>query len=210
MVGECHFNLQAYEDALKSFRELDAEKIRAEIRPTFYLHAGQSAGQLSQWEDSLQWLQVVPSKFSNSENIVQANYEIGWAYHQTGRRDDAIGAYRKVAEVARNAVGARARFMIGELLFEQKQYAKAIQEFQRVMFGYGGTNAPEPLHVWQAKAGFESGQCAVALVRLSRDPVSQQRWLAEATKAFRYVLQSHPQSEEAERAKQRLTQLRAP
>lgn len=207
MVGECYFNLHEYAKALEHYQRLKVDDLRTEIRPTMYLHSGQSSAQLKRWEESLKFLVIVPEKFPDSSNVHQANYEIAWAYHQTGRRDEAIRAYQNVADVARNAIGARARFMIGELLFEQKQYAKAVQEFQKVMYGYGGNDAPEPLQVWQAKAGFEAGQCATAVARLSRDAVSKQRWTAEALKAFQYVVKSHPQSEEAENAKQRISQL---
>ena len=209
MVGECHYGVAEYAEALDAYRGLAVEDIRSEIRPLLYLHGGQSAAQLKRWEESLKWLQIVVEKYSESDYIAQARYEIGWAYHQTGRTDDAIKQYREVADQFQNAIGARARFMLGEILFEQKQYAVAVQEFQRVMYGYGGNDAPEPLHVWQAKSGFEAGQCASALAKLSRDPDTRRRWLGEAVKAFQYVVQNHPRSDEAPRANERIQKLGA-
>lgn len=54
--------------------------------------------------------------------------------------------------------------MMGEVYFSQCDFAKAIPEFQRVMYGFGGDKAPEDMKNWQAKNAFEAMRCSEVLI----------------------------------------------
>ena len=209
MVGECAYHEGDYDGALDHYRKLQVEQLRKEIRPLLYLHGGQSAAQVKRWEESLKWLAVPLERYPDSEYLPEIRYETGWAYHQTRRHDQALQQYQTVADSARSPIGARARFMIGEILFERKEYSRAVMEFQKVMYGYGGDRAPDSFHAWQAKSGFEAGQCASVLALQGVDATLRRRWRNEALKSFRYVVKQHPGTDEADRAQERLQQLDA-
>ena len=112
--------------------------------------------------------------------------------------------FKQAAERSRDAVGARAQFMLGEIGFQQKQFDEAIKDFQRVMFRYGTEQAPPEVKNWQAKAGFEAGRCCEVLIESAASPAERAVRIADAKKFYRYVVETHPDNELAAEAKKRL------
>ena len=108
--------------------------------------------------------------------------------------------------MSRGEVGARARFMVGELAFGKKDFAGATRHFQRVMFGFGGESAAPETKKWQAKAGFEVGRCAEVQIKDAQGP-ARAGLLKQAQQAYQYVIDKHPQDELAGQAKKRLEEL---
>ncbi|MEO1617464.1 MAG: tetratricopeptide repeat protein, partial [Planctomycetota bacterium] len=135
-------------------------------------------------------------------------YESGFAYQQKGDDTAAVKYFKQVAEnYRRREVGARARFMMGEIFFGKKQFDKAIPEFQSVMFGFGGEQAPEPIKNWQAKSGFEAGRCSELLMQSAKTTDAKNRAKTFAKQFYQYVVQKHPKHELASKATERLRSL---
>ncbi|MCG8650047.1 MAG: tetratricopeptide repeat protein, partial [Pirellulales bacterium] len=190
MVGECRFKrtqyreaLQAYSRARRKIEQADdnANSIRdpaeRQVRELVLLHGGQSAAQLKQWQDAVEWLAQLRRRFPATTYLPQAFYETGFAYQQTGDAANALKFYAEVANNYRNEVAARARFMMGEIYFGQRQFDEAIPEFQRVMFGFGAEQAPAGIKNWQAKSGFEAGRCCELLIQQARTRENQDKAL---------------------------------
>ena len=121
------------------------------MRVLTLLHGGQSAAQLENWDDSQKWLTLLTEKFPKSPYATEAVYERGWALQNSGRPDEARQCYQQVAELSRGELGARSRFMLGELYFGQKDFDNAIREFTLLIYGYGGDAASDEVKLWQAK-----------------------------------------------------------
>ncbi len=94
------------------------------------------------------------------------------ALHRSGRLDEALAAFRSLADEAISGgegaaagaeAAARARLMEGEILFEQKRHADAVAAFFKVAYGFGDRAAPPTLHPWQAQATFEAARCCDVL-----------------------------------------------
>jgi TolA-binding protein len=113
-----------------------------------------------------------------------------------------LQAYGQVAGRYRNETAARARFMMGEIFFAQKEYAKAIPEFQRVMFGFGGDASDAAISDWQARSAIEAGRCAEAIAAASSDE-GKQKAREMAAESYKYIVERHPKHEFAAQAKQR-------
>jgi TolA-binding protein len=208
MKGESLFKLARHQAAFTAFtaatRKPSADKQKQVLT---LLHGGQSAGQAGKWQDSLKLLDQVAKKFEDSPYLAEATYERGWAKQNLKQLDEAVEDYEKAAELSRGAVGARAQFMIGEVLFEQKKFNGAIRRFKRVMFGYGGENAPEKVKQWQALAGYEAGRCAEVQIKNESDAARRAKLIADSKSSFMYVVQRHPQHEKVAPAKERLAAL---
>jgi TolA-binding protein len=138
--------------------------------------------------------------------LAQAFYEAGVCKLRLDRPEEAMPLLAEVAENYRNETAARARFMMGELFFNAKDPAKAIAEFQRVMFGFGGDKAPPEIRDWQAKSGFEAGRCSELLLQRA-EPAKKAAAREVATKMYRYVVDNHPEHDLAAKAKTRLETL---
>ena len=220
MVGECLFKNGDFEKALESYAR-GREKIRAsdenskslrdaaerQVRELILLHGGQSAAQLKHWDEAIGWYDELKERFPATAYLPQVFYETGFAYQQKNDNKQALKYFGQVAERYRSEVGARARFMMGEIFFGEKQFDKAIPEFQRVMFGYGAENAPAEIKNWQAKSGFEAGRCSELLMQTARAKEAKDSSRKFATQFYQYVVQKHPGHELAKKSAERLEAL---
>lgn len=208
MQGECFFKAAQHREALKAYKLAKSQPSKNEtMRVLTYLHAGQAAGQLKEWKQSLEWLSQLEQQFPNSPYVQQAIYERGWAQQNLKNLDDAFEAFQQVATSSRNALGARARFMAGEVLFLKKDYEQAILEFRRVMYGYGSEKAPPTIKKWQSKSAFEAGRCASVLASSESNPDRRSKLIEDARVFFTYVTEKHAQADEAAAAKKQLQKL---
>lgn len=220
MVAECRFKRGEYRDALQAY-EVARERIRRDdetaasirdtatrqIRELVLLHGGQSAAQLGEWQTAIEWHQEHRQRFPSSTYLPQVFYETGFAYHQLDELQNALKFYRQVADNYRNEIAARARFMMGEVHFSNRELDQAIPEFQRVMYGFGAEQAPEEIKNWQAKSGFEAGRCGELLIEAAPSPQGQAKATKLARQFYSYVIEKHPQHELAAKARAQLEAL---
>ena len=208
MKAECLYRMENYKEALPAYQA--AAKTKAStpaIEVLTLLHGGQSAAQLKQWEEAQAWLVQLAEKHPDTPLLPEASYELGWVKQNQGQPAEALAHYELAATQSRDHVGARARFMIGELRFAEKNHPEALREFQRGMFGYGGDQATAETKNWQAKCGYEAGRCAEVQVSAAAEPAAKQKLIADAQRFYKFVAEKHPSHELAAEAKKRLEAL---
>ena len=217
MKAENQFKKEKYEDALALYKiarehiESSNESAKTlpdgperQVRELVYVHGGQSAAQLKKWETAIDWYNALRNRFPESGYLAQTLYELGFAYQQQGNDDEAIKYFTSVADGYRTETAARARFMIGEVYFGKRDLAKAIPEFQRVMYGFGADKAPQEIKNWQAKSGFEAGRCAELLIQNANDPARKAKAISIAKDFFKFVIEKHAKHELASKSQERL------
>lgn len=208
MKAECLFRLERYKEAWAAYQgSVQTEPSTKAMQVLTFLHGGQSAAQLKQWDDAVAMLSQILEKHADSPLLAEAHYELGWARQNLGKADDALKDYEAAATKSRDHVGARARFMMGEIYFEQKRHTEAQREFQRAMFGFGGDQATPETKNWQAKSGYEAGRCAEVQITAAKDAAAKQKLIADAKRFYSFVTDKHPQHELAAEAKKRLEAL---
>ncbi|MEX2175889.1 MAG: tetratricopeptide repeat protein [Pirellulaceae bacterium] len=208
MKAECLFRQEKYEEAWPAYQA--AAKTKAStpaIETLILLHGGQSAAQLKAWDESQKLLSQIPAKFADSPLLAEALYELGWAKQNSGQPAEALKDYEAAATASRDHVGARARFMMGEIYFEQKKHDQAVREFQRAMFGYGGEQAADETKNWQAKSGYEAGRCAEVQIATASEG-AKAKLLSDARRFYGFVAEKHAGHELADDARQRLEVLK--
>lgn len=215
MSGECEFKRDQFDSALEFYQQSrealemlsDRKSIPNQVQVLTYLHGAQCLREAKKWGDMEKWLQVILDRYSDSGYMAQTMYELAFCYQNQNKTNEAIKAYSDVADKYRSEIAARSRFMLGELYFGQRDFAKAIPEFQRVMYGYGGESASADIKNWQARSAFEAGRCSEVLIAdLSGD--KKTRAVKIATDFYQYVVDKHPQHELNEKAKTRLSALK--
>ncbi|QDT02620.1 tol-pal system protein YbgF [Rubripirellula lacrimiformis] len=220
MVAESRFKEGDYPNALEGYRQAKqrirknndtSQSVRGnaerQVRELTLLHGGQSAAQLKDWDEAIQWYNELRERFPASDYLPQVFYESGFAYQQKQENDRALKFYGEVAENYRSELAARARFMMGEIHFADRKFDQAIPEFQRVMFGFGAQKAPASIKNWQAKSGFEAGRCSELLIQSAQTQAAKQKATKLAEGFYQYVAENHPQHELAEKSSQRLEAL---
>lgn len=208
MKGECLFKLQKYTDAFQAYTAATKKPSADEQKQVLtLLHGGQSAARDGNWQPSLEMLEQIAVKFPETPFLAEAIYERGFAKQNLKQLDEAMKDYEKATELSRGEVGARGQFMIGEVLFEQKKFEAAVRAFKRVMYGYGGEQAPDEIKQWQAVAGYEAGRCAEVQIKTASDAGAKAKLIADAKSSFSYVIERHPKHDKVPQAKQQLSQL---
>ncbi|MGI9470113.1 MAG: tetratricopeptide repeat protein, partial [Rubripirellula sp.] len=221
MVGECRFKRGDFESAFAGY-EVARDRIRKnddtaktvrdgaerQVRELVFLHGGQSAAQLENWDEAIEWYDELRERFPSSNYLPQVFYETGSAYQQKNENTQALKFYQEVADNYRNEIAARARFMMGEIYFADRKFDKAIPEFQRVMFGYGAEKAPKAFKNWQAKSGFEAGRCSELLLQSAKTDSSKKKAKQFAIDFYNYVSQKHPDHELATKSRERVEALK--
>ncbi len=207
MQGECLFKQEKHEEALAMYRQASQLPLSSEqITTLTYLHAGQAAGQKSEWRESYQWLAALAQKYPQSPYLMQIAYELAVAQQNLGNVAEATRLFGSVADRSSGELAARARFMLGEVHYAKKDYTQAIREFRKLMFEFDN-KAGDEVKRWQAKAGFEAGQCAGVLASQQANRRERQQYIELAGKFFQYVQTQHPQSEEAAASIEQLKKL---
>jgi TolA-binding protein len=208
MQGESLFKQNKYAEALPVFQKsLQVKLSNPAMEVLAYLHGGQSASQLKQWDVAVQLLSEVPKRYAESPYVAEAYYEIGFAQQSANQVEEALKSYATAADKSRGEVGARARFMSGEAYFAQQKYTEAIQEFQRGMYGFGGENAPPEVKNWQAKCGYEAGRCCEVQIPTATDAAVKAKLVADGRKFYGFAAEKLPESPVGMEAKKRLEAL---
>ncbi|TWT39393.1 tetratricopeptide repeat protein [Blastopirellula retiformator] len=204
MRGECLYKQDKFADAAGAYGQVKADQLSSDdMRDLWRLHAGQSAAQLKKWDESIRWMTELLTKSPDSPVAAEAEYEIGWANYNQKKVDEAVKRFTAAAELSPGRTGARARFMLGELYFEKKDYPAAEAQFKRVVLGFGGAGSVDEVKPWQAKSAYELGRCNEVRIR---DAVGAARvhYISEATKYYGMVVSDYPQAAEAKLAASRL------
>ena len=134
--------------------------------------------------------------FPDNPYTAEILYEQGWALQNLGKTDEAFKQFEEAAGQSDGLAGARARFMMGEILFEKKEYKEAVRNFFKVAYGFGYPQAPEAIQKWQANSAYEAGRCFEVL-----------KMTAQAKKSYQEVVDKYPNSDKAQLAKARLAEL---
>ncbi len=213
MLAECAFKQTQYEAALPGYQQARQQLEQStssaaseQVRSLIYLHGGQCYRELARWDECERWLNTIVEKYPTSPYLWTAVYELGYCKQKQNNPTEALKYYGQVVENNRNELGARARFMMGEVYFSQRDFQRAIEEFTRVAYGFGGEKAPDDIKNWQAKSAFEAARCYEVLAPDLRGD-SRSKAVDGARKFYEDIVRDHAQHELAQQASTRLGEL---
>jgi len=122
------------------------------------------------------------------------------------QEEGAIDAWQR-ASVSTGKIGAHARVMKGDMLFKQKRFDEAIDEFKLVFYGYGGTESPPEIRSLQAYAVYESARCSYVRISEASDRMKPQL-VKDAIERFSYLVKNYPDQSLAKDAQKQLETLK--
>ncbi|QDU99087.1 tetratricopeptide repeat protein [Lignipirellula cremea] len=212
MVAESLFKLKNYKDALPAYKAArtaaeGAEGVDELAQVLILLHGGQSAGQIEDWKTSLEYLTPIPTDFPKTPYLAEANFAIGEAHLKLKDHEKAIPFFTLAAEGSREEVGARARFMLGEVHFLDKRYDDAEKELLRCLFGYGGDAAGEKVKNWQAKSAYELGRVNEVQINTAQGAEKSEA-IQDALKYYQILVDKYPTDSLVKTAAGRIAELK--
>ena len=214
MQGESALKQEEYKRAVAHY-ERAAELLAAapagsadpQVAELVYLHGAQAAREAKDDAATIGFTDAMEARLPQSQYLPLARFEKAFALQNLKRTDEALALFEQIADSQRNEIGARSRFMAGEILFAQRKFAQAVQAFQKVMYGYGATQAPADIRNWQARAAIEAGRCSDILIgELSGE--RRTRAIEVAKGFYKFVVENHPEHELAATAAGRLAELK--
>ncbi|MFQ5494427.1 MAG: tetratricopeptide repeat protein [Phycisphaerae bacterium] len=185
--GESFFRLGRHDEAVKQLTRVTESCQEDAVYGPALLRLGESLAARQRWARSEGVFTTYLDRFGDSDQWFQARFGIGWAQEHQQRHAEAISTYQTIVTRHQGPTAARAQFQIGECLFAQKQYDKAVRELLKVDILYA---YPE----WSAAALFEAGRCFEQLGKS-----------VEARDQFRRVIKDYKESRWAGLASQRLS-----
>jgi TolA-binding protein len=188
LEAECLLEQKKYEEALRLYAGVK-NPTGKDFALLALLHAGQAAGHLGRWAESLRWLERAATQFPHSPLLAEVLFEQAQVQQNLGQRAEAVRLYQQVITKSEGEVAARAQFMIGRVQVEEGKQAEAVKSFYKVAYGYSFAR-------WQAAAMYAAGQSLEALKNVP-----------QAVKQYRELVDKFPQSEEAAAARQRIKSL---
>jgi len=191
LCGEALLKTGCHDRAVKHLTRVVEDYPSDTVYGPTLLRLGDGLAVLQRWAASERIFTEYLDRFPEAEHWFQARFGVGWARENQGRYDEAMAAYREVAERHRGPTAARAQFQIGQCLFAKHDYKEAVRELLKVDLLYA---YPE----WSAAALFEAGRCFLA----RNMPV-------EARAHFKQVAEKHGGTRWAELAAQQLAELPA-
>ncbi|MDA1164173.1 MAG: tetratricopeptide repeat protein [Planctomycetota bacterium] len=188
LQGECWFKQQKWEAAAPWY-----DKVIASRNPQYYalslFRTGECAGKLESWKKSQQIHEQVLADFPDFELRPEARYGVGWALQNQGQLAAAMEQYEKVTDETQTETAAKARFMIGECCFAQKQHKEATRHFLKAAYSYGHKE-------WSPMAFFEAGRCFEVL-----------RDTAQAKNCYQQLVEKYPEHSKVRDAQKRVAAL---
>ena len=188
LLGECLYKQKQWQPALAHYASVIAAN-----HPTYnalaLYRSGECAAALEQWNESRQFHQQALDGFPEFELKPEARYGVGWALQQQNKLVEAIPYYEKVTEETETETAAKARFMIGECYFAQKNHKEATKHFLKAAFAYGHKE-------WSAMAWFEAARCFEVL-----------QDVGQAKNCYQQMIDKFPDHPKVVDAKKRLGEL---
>jgi TolA-binding protein len=129
-------------------------------------------------------------KYPESEIAFRARLELGKNSLSNSRFDDALRDFKAVVAFQTPDLSAEAQYWIGEVFFNQKDYAKAAIEYLKIKYLFPG------VPTWSVRGIYQAG--------LANE--NQQRF-GEARLLYRNIIEQYPDKEYQQKAQLRLQQI---
>ena len=207
MQAQSWFENESYSKAFEAYAVAKPIVLQSQSTPDrlkwlTMINGAKSANQQKLWQQAIDFAMPLTSTSADKETQNEAWFEIGQARMGLKQEDSAIDAWQR-ASASTGKTGAHARVMKGDMLFKQKRFDEAIDEFKLVFYGYGGTESAPEIRSLQAYAVYESARCSYVRVSEASDRMKPQL-VKDAIDRFTYLIENYPNQPLAKDAQKQL------
>lgn len=179
-LAESQYQRGKLDQAQKAFESIQtSQDLNSKHRPWVTLRLAQILGQQNRWEEAGSLSRSAMKLFVEFDSRFEYQYLIARSLERKGLLNDAQSMYQEVVDSSNarlTETAAMAQWRIGEALFHQEEYAKAIQAYYRVDSLYSYPR-------WQSAALLQAGKCQEQL----GNP-------ANASKLYQRLISRYPDS----------------
>ena len=210
MIGESFFNQEKMQSAYEAYTAAKpaiakAGNVSQRNEWLTLLHGAVAANKTDQFDAALQFVDPLLESEADEEFKLEGWFEKGVAHRGLEQTDDAIQAFGSAA-ASLGQVGAKARCMIGDMLFVQKQFDEAINAYKDVFYGYGGTRENPEVDPWQAYAIYHAARCSFVQISTA-DAATKPKLIANSRKLYENLIANYPEDKLTPQARKDLKTL---
>jgi len=217
MVAESLFQNDLFEDSLLAYQQALSKveastSVDSRIKFLNRLHGAQAANKIKKAEIALEMALPLtdPSLAENgmpTPSQADAWLEIGTAYQALGKTEECLANWGLAKRWGGAKTSARARCLIGDQFFLQRQFDDAISEFKEVFYRYGNDQVSEGVQAWVAYALYETARCYyVQIADASAEQKSE--LIKDAIRNFELLVENYPEDALAPEAQRQLEMLK--
>jgi TolA-binding protein len=139
-IGDCYFKKREYQLATDAY--ITSERLGISNPDYSALQQGISLGFISGTDAKINVLKHIPRSYPNSSRIPMAYYELGRAYQQQMKYEEAVTAFQSVVSKYRSSpVYSNSLVELGLIELNRGNYDKALSHYQQVVEKF--PNTPE-------------------------------------------------------------------
>ena len=212
MLAQSWFENEDYAKALEAYVVakpvvLNSKSAPERLKWLTMINGAKSANQQKSWQQAIDFAMPLTTSGAGQETQNEAWFEIGQARMGLKQEDGAIDAWQR-ASTSTGKIGAHARVMKGDMLFKQKRFDEAIDEFKLVFYGYGGTESAPEIRSLQAYAVYESARCSYVRISEASDRMKP-KLVKDSIERFTYLVENYPDQTLAKDALKQLETLKS-
>ena len=213
MIAECLFQQKKYKPAYLEFKNIkqlvvESTQTNEAEKALTCLHGAESANKSREYGDAISFIKTLQKDLKSKLYAAESMLELGNAYRGLKEYDNAVTAFQDATDLSTSETGARAGFLIGEVYFEQKKFEDAIRQYKLVIYGYGGSRAPDAIKKWQCSSGYETARCYQVQIKKETDAAKRKSNIEDALKFFNYVVDNHASDKLAIESKKQIESLK--
>jgi len=167
-IGECSYYLGDFEAAAMELAEYvklhPADKLAGWGR----LQLGEALVQLERWGDADATLQDVLANTTDKDISRQAQYTLALSLEKQRKANDAVAAYRRVAQLGDTPEAVRALARAGTIRFRQEQYDRASALYDEIVTRFPKSRHAPSASLHSGRALYRSGRFEDAIRRFER------------------------------------------
>lgn len=188
--GRALMNLSRWQDAAATFGELLTAAPKHELARSAQVNAAACYQELEQWEDAAKAHDAAIRNFDAGDDQPRLYYELAWSHREAGRMDDALKAFRELAnKFPKDPLAADAFFHLAEDTYRKQgeldpNDKKRPQELEAARKLYEGVLDVSEDNRLADKALYRIGWCWWQVDNYD-----------EAAKAFDRLIEDHPKSD---------------
>lgn len=137
-IGDCHLHVRRFDEAKQCYTK--AESLGTPAGDYSYYQLALVAGLQKDYSEKIALLNQLAGKYPRSPYAVNALYEKGRSYVQTGNSAQAIASFRQLLDkYPESPVSRKAATEIGLLYYQNDDYNRAIEAYKYVVQHYPGS-----------------------------------------------------------------------
>lgn len=174
MIGEASYNLKEMQAAFDAYVKVEQElanggKVVEKNVWLTMLHGATAGNMIKNHQEALKFSdQLLQSQASEGLKL-EGWFEKGRAQMGLNQNDEARESFTQAAADRSGEIGAKARCMIGDLYFVEKDFDKAIDSYSNVFYGYGGDQKNEAVDPWQGYAIYHAARCSYVRIQQAQN-----------------------------------------